>query len=145
LSEHKSNVRAQMAGAGGRQLSVELLAAFAAKPNILILPADRIRPGPDGQVEVLTVPPVKNEDGTWSPGQGEPSWTTPSPETVVVPDGGTLGVDKLDFVVNLVATAVGGMVSPDGRVVGRRRHLRELFREDAQHFLGTLGQGPQPS
>jgi hypothetical protein len=143
VSEHRTNARAQVASAGGRQLGVEIMIAMAPKENILILPPDKVRTI-DGRTEVMGVPPARSEAG-WGPGTGEPAWHVPPPDAEVVVEGAVLGPDKLDLVVNLVATAVGGMVDGAGRVMGRRRHLRELFREDAQQFLATLGAGGSPS
>lgn len=144
MGDHKSNVRAQVAGAGARQLGAQLQVAFTPKPNVVILPPERIRAAAN-QTEVYGVAPVLGEDGVWRPGDGPECWHVAPPDAHVVPEGATLGIERLDLVVNLVAQAVGGMLTPDGRVMARQRHLQELFREDAQHFLATLGGGAVPS
>lgn len=142
MGEHKHNPVA-MAAAGNR-LGAEVLLAFSAKPHVLVIPGERIREV-DGQTEVMGVPPKVDEDGSIAQGDGPQVWHVPPTGLEVYPEGSQLPMEKLDVTVNLVATATGGMLSADGRVVGRRRHLQELYREDAQTFLATMGGGPAVS
>lgn len=147
-NESRHNPMAQMKEAtGGRQLGVQLQAMFVVKDNTLVLPSDRIRAKEDGTLEVFAIPPRRNEDGTWGPGPGDAEmvWQPVLPGFEVVPEGTRMGLDRMDVVVALVGTMVGGMLTADGRVMGKARHLRELFREDAQSFMRTFGAGPQVS
>lgn len=148
MSEHKHNPMAEMkAQTGGRQLGAELQVAFVVKHNMLVLPGDRIRAKPDGSLEVFAVPPVMGEDGFWRPGPADHDlvWQAVMPGVEVIPEGTRLGIDRMDLVIALTATLVGGMLSADGRVMGKARHVRELYREDAQRFLATMGAGPRES
>lgn len=140
MSEHKRNPMAVMADTGTKQLGAELMIGFSPKANILILPPDRIRRTND-VLEVYGVPPKQMPDGSIIPGDEAASWHVPPSVAEVYAEGERLAVEKLDITVNLVATAIGGLAAADGRVVGRRRHLTEVFREDAQAFLASLG-GP---
>lgn len=142
MSEHKTNPMVKaMEQVNARKLATGLHIGFFCKANVLVMAPDRIRAREDGTLEVFAVPPVQQPDGSWSPGGGEPSWQTPPPGTSVIPEGTRLPVDAMDVCVVLVANMVGGMLSPDGRVMGRQRNLRELFREDAQTFLASFGTG----